>query len=231
MVFLTIPTQYLLFFISLIVAFQPNLHENQELITKLSFFNHAHIDISYLIIKVFVKSFWFWNWPFLPPRKNVIIETTIKDTDSWSLHIISFISYIGNIKYPPITDRICWSLDSRYCGVQLCIWNSLTWNVINVSLDTSSVISLLLAEYKMKTNHKLGNWDKSNFSHTDSLLPLQFLFHILCNQNLHVPSTTQRLADSIGMHYLGKNKVSPTRKKTFGQVWRNISWEKSSLDT
>ena len=29
------------------------------------------------------------------------------------------ISFIGNNKNPPITDEICWSLDFRYCGVQL----------------------------------------------------------------------------------------------------------------
>ena len=31
----------------------------------------------------------------------------------------SFISYIGNNRIPPITDKNCWSLEIRYSGVQL----------------------------------------------------------------------------------------------------------------
>ena len=32
------------------------------------------------------------------------------------------IFYIGNNKNPPITDEIYWSLDFRYCGVQLYMY-------------------------------------------------------------------------------------------------------------
>ena len=41
---------------------------------------------------------------------------SVMDIESWSLHDISFHSYIGNNRNPLITDKICRSLVIRYCG-------------------------------------------------------------------------------------------------------------------
>ena len=50
-----------------------------------------------------------------------------------------FIFYIGNNKTPPITDEICWSLDFRYCEVQLYL------------VDMKSIISVRSGQNETKS--------------------------------------------------------------------------------
>ena len=55
--------------------------------------NHVHIDISYLIMNVFVKFSLFWNWPIWPSLKKEIIETALSQLDSMEV-IFLFRGYI-----------------------------------------------------------------------------------------------------------------------------------------
>ena len=64
------------------------------------------------------------NFPFRPGSNHtsgtwkLLWKKFLFEYPNWA-HPILYISYIDNNKNPPITDKVYWSLDIRYCGVQL----------------------------------------------------------------------------------------------------------------
>ena len=90
------------------------------------------------------------------------------------------ISYIGNNENPPITDKICWSLDARFCGASLYLM---------IHFPSSLSVSELAVGVSQRANQQVsGSMNTSGFSvflnhSANMIIPLTKIMH--CNINTY----------------------------------------------
>ena len=105
-----------------------------------------------------------------------------------------FIFYIGNNKNPPVTDKICWSLEIRYCGASLYILLSSLPLLPLLPLVLLLLILLLLPLLLVSwTQGFHGSYSFSSF--------FFFFFFFLCSE-LHTGPKTSKIYSWILIFYL-----------------------------